>query len=921
MQRLISLIPIRWKIILVAAAPLLTISIAIGIFALTEQRVLALNEQIHQKQLSEMNAIKLDKVTANMYMDLLNYDRFHMQYSIDFFTTSLAEAIQLSDGFLEKNAKRAKATLGLEGAAFDIYVQAKTKAGLDDDSGEMGRFNFAARFLERAERGLVAQDVIVGSDLNFKFRLMRDHEKDIILRSDSAMFLAWQTNLNAVLDQLSKSALPEQTKTDFLTKADDYRKTFASWYASRLAEEQSFDAVTDITNSLRTTAENNARTAEAESKDFQALTSALIRWELISGFSVVIFFAACALFMAMVLTRDLISTIKSMSQFMRALTRGETLPKDQPDVDRHDEIGEMARSIQYFSEAIEQRAHAERALADQNRVFEAILENMHHGVCLLTEEDKVILHNSSFQKLYELADKELPDDVSFYDFMRSSSIRNQPKDLDVFIRSIADEMARGSEEPTTAELSDGRTVQVRSRRLTDGSSLLTHEDISQVVDANKTIRHMAMNDALTGLPNRVYLGEVLGRMFGRAPGQEPFALLCLDLDHFKEINDTLGHPAGDELLRQASDRMRASVREHDVIARLGGDEFVIVATRIPNSAPAEILARRIRDRLSQPFDIFGQAAQIGVSIGIAIAFRDAQDANNLLKNADLALYRSKASGRNTYYFFDPEMEANAQRHRQIDLDLRNALKQGELFVVYQPIVSSRTRRLVGAEALVRWKHPERGLISPAQFIPVAEETGLINELGEFVLGRASRDAAAWPTHLKVAVNISAAQFRDRTLAQKVETTVGEAGLPLDRLEIEITESLFLSAAASNLAILRAFKALGIAIALDDFGTGYSSLSTLRSFPFDKIKIDGSFMRDVERGTQNTAIVKAIAGLGSALGVTTTAEGVETAAQFDFVRKCGCSETQGYFISKPLPLVEFLEFVDASARAMNVKTSS
>ena len=860
-----------------------------------------------------MNAINFDRLTANMHMDLLDYDRFHMQYSIDNFVSSLKEAIQLSDAFLESNAKKAKATLALEQAAFDLYVEAKTKAGVDDNSGEMGRLNYAARFLERAERGLVAQDLIVGSDLNSKFRLMRDHEKDIILRSDDAMFLAWQTNLNAVLDQLTNSALPEQTKTDFLAKAADYRTAFAAWYASRLAEEQSFEGVTDLTNSLRATAKNNARAAQAESENFQAQTSALIRRELILAFSVIVFFGVCALLMAMALARDLISTIKSMSQFMRALTRGETLAKGQPDVHRHDEIGEMARSIQYFSEAIEQRGHAERALADQNRVFEAILENMHHGVCLLTGEDKIILHNSSFQKLYELADKDTLGNVSFYEFIQSPSIGNQPKALETYIRSIADEIARGSEEPTTAELKDGRTVQVRSRRLADGRSLLTHEDISQVVDANKTIRRMAMNDALTGLPNRVYLREVLGRMFARPPGEEPFALLCLDLDHFKEINDTLGHQAGDELLVQAADRMRACVREDDVIARLGGDEFVIVAMRIPDENPAETLARRLRDKMAQPFQISGQVAQVGVSIGIAIAFRDADDAHNLLKNADLALYRSKASGRSTYCFFAPEMEAIAQKHRQIDLDLRKALKQGELFVVYQPIVSSRTRRVVGAEALVRWTHPERGLISPAQFVPVAEETGLIEQIGEFVLAQASRDAAAWPKPLKVAVNISAGQFRDKTLAQKVETTVRAAGLALDRLEIEITESLFLSTAASNLEILHGFRDLGITIALDDFGTGYSSLSTLRSFAFDKIKIDASFVRDVELGKQSAAIVKAIASLGGALGLSTTAEGVETEAQFDFVRKCGCSETQGYLISKPLPLADFLEFIALGER--------
>ena len=305
------------------------------------------------------------------------------------------------------------------------------------------------------------------------------------------------------------------------------------------------------------------------------------------SFSVVLFFGGCALLMAMALARDLITTIKSMSEFMRGLTSGTTMLQDQPDIDRRDEIGEMARAIQFFSDAIEQRARAEALLADQNRVFEAIWENMHHGVCLLTEDDNVILYNSSFKKLYALADKEALKTLSFYEFIRSASIGNQPKEMDGYVRSVADEIARSSEEPTTAELTDGRTVQVRSRRLTDGRSLLTHEDISQVVDANKTIRHMAMNDALTGLPNRVYLREVLSRLFKKTANEEPFALLCLDLDHFKEINDTLGHQAGDELLIQVADRMRASVREDDVIARLGGDEFVIIAMRIPDSAPAE----------------------------------------------------------------------------------------------------------------------------------------------------------------------------------------------------------------------------------------------------------------------------------------------------------------------------------------------
>jgi diguanylate cyclase (GGDEF)-like protein len=384
---------------------------------------------------------------------------------------------------------------------------------------------------------------------------------------------------------------------------------------------------------------------------------------------------------------------------------------------------------------------------------------------------------------------------------------------------------------------------------------------------------------------------------------DQLAVLCLDLDHFKKINDSLGHPIGDALLSEVASRLSACVGPGDTVARLGGDEFAIVQfckNCDPTAVPA--LASRIVEVIAAPYEIEGHHLVIGVSIGISLAPADGNDPDELLKNADLALYRAKADGRGTYRFFEPGMDARAQARRVLELDLRLALQRNEFELHYQPIRDLASQEIAVCEALVRWRHPERGLIAPNHFIPLAEETGLIVNLGDWVLRTACRDAARWTTAC-VAVNLSPVQFRNPGLVANVKAVLAQTGLPAQRLELEITESVLLQNSESTREMLLELRALGVKISLDDFGTGYSSLSYLRSFPFDKIKIDRSFISDVTTGKDSLAIVRAVTGLGKSLGIITTAEGVETDAQLEMLCREGCTQAQGYLVSKPRPIAE------------------
>jgi diguanylate cyclase (GGDEF)-like protein/PAS domain S-box-containing protein len=461
---------------------------------------------------------------------------------------------------------------------------------------------------------------------------------------------------------------------------------------------------------------------------------------------------------------------------------------------------------------------------------------------------------------------------------------------------------------------DGSEIQVLTfgRRVAfDGRDgyLVAMVDITERRKAEARIAYMAHHDGLTDLANReLYQDRLKQALEQSQPGNKRVAVLCIDLDLFKNVNDSFGHPIGDRLLRLVADRLRSQVRGNNLAARLGGDEFAIILAADVSPKEASDFADRLIKILSAGYDIDGVEVVIGASIGIALSPGDGDTSEELMRNADMALYQAKSEGGGVHHFFEREMDRQAQKRRDLELDLRRAFANGEFELHYQPLVDLAADRISGFESLLRWRHPEKGMISPADFIPVAEDIGLIVSLGEWVLREACTEAVKWPADVKVAVNLSPVQFRSRNLVQVVISALAHSGLSPTRLELEITESLFLAETEANLAILHQLRELGVSISMDDFGTGYSSLSYLRSFPFDKIKIDRSFVKDLAQRSDCVAIVRAISGLGRSLNITTTAEGVETTDQLDWLRAEGCNEVQGFLFSAAKPAAEVAQLL-------------
>jgi diguanylate cyclase (GGDEF)-like protein len=548
----------------------------------------------------------------------------------------------------------------------------------------------------------------------------------------------------------------------------------------------------------------------------------------------------------------------------------------------------------------------ERITGRSNMLLEQALTHMPHGVCMFGADKRLKIANSLYATMYGLRTDQTKPGTTLLEILQARiAAGSSPRDAEKYIVDRLDEAFRPEPARIVNELRDGRVVAINRRPMPDGGSVAIHQDITTQKRAEERIAHLAHYDGLTGLSNRVLFLEHVENAARdcRRSGQR-FAVHLLDLDRFKEVNDSLGHAVGDSLLKEVARRLLACVGSDELVARLGGDEFTILQhVGDAGAGDAKLLAEKILRVVEQPFDVEGHHLTIETSVGVALAPDHGLDADELLKKADLALYRAKADGRNGWRLFESDMEQNARSRLALAMDLRKAIARQEFELHYQPVVSTADESIVGAEALIRWRHPGRGIVSPGDFIPLAEDTGLVIPLGEWVLRRACADAAGWPSHLKVAVNLSPVQFRAGNLVELVKSALSASGLPAGRLEIEVTESVLLRHNAENLRVLHELQALGVAIVLDDFGTGYSSMSYLLGFPFSKLKIDREFVAGLSRRRECAAIVSAAAGLAKMLDMAVTAEGIETAEQLALVRAAGCGLGQGYLFGSPAPMSE------------------
>ncbi len=549
-------------------------------------------------------------------------------------------------------------------------------------------------------------------------------------------------------------------------------------------------------------------------------------------------------------------------------------------------------------------------------LLDTVLNNMSQGVLMFDHDARLVFSNQRYIEMYGLSTEIVTKGCGLRQLLEHHKVASASSaDLDDYVASLRKDIAEGKTSTGTAKAADGRAFAFMHKPIAGGGWITTYEDITDRQRAEERIVHMARHDALTDLPNRTMLRERLEYELKRVKRGECLAVLCLDLDHFKAVNDTLGHPVGDELLKVVAERLRRCTREPDTVARLGGDEFAIIMTGMNDPSDAAALAKRIREFIIRPYHLDGHQILADISIGISLSPIDATEPDLLLKNADMALYGAKGDGRGTYRFFEPEMDARMKARRELDMNLREALVNSEFELYYQPLVNLRDNQITAFEALLRWNHPVRGVVSPADFIPIAEETGLIIPLGEWVLRRACQETAKWPTDIKIAVNLSPVQLKSRNLTDVVLDALSTSGMSANRLQLEITETVLMQNTFNSLAALQKLRALGVQIALDDFGTGYSSLSYLRSFPFDKIKIDRSFIQDLSKGAEPLAIVHAIAGLAKSLNMISTAEGVETKQQLETLQALGCVEMQGYLFSRARPASEIVRmFLQGQQRA-------
>lgn len=773
-----------------------------------------------------------------------------------------------------------------------------------------------AGVVQSAELGVLIENhrrIIEAAPVTFdKIRVDRDRRlseaiadniKEIVTQREDAFLAAIKTQLPQFFN-LGRRVLylaANYAQDEALKMVHDY---------SRIA--------TRIQQQIVTYRQINLRNANKDMASLIETTQNLVRWIL-----------AAALFAAVLVGPLTIAAVRRIAERLRTITAAmRALSQDKietpiPMLDSGDELGEMARAVSVFKDnAIALRAK-HREIAALNARVDIALSNMARGLSMFDAESRLIVCNSICRDMYQLPAQLTAAGTPFSNIVNhwASSHGCRPAErgdgsVGAWLANHALRIAGKEEFTDIHRLPDGRVYAINTRPLADGGWVDVHEDITEKQRSAERIAELAQTDALTGLANRHSFQEELRSCFAhQTPGQ--FAILWIDLDRFKEVNDTWGHLTGDGLLKLLADRLKASVRPTDFIARLGGDEFACIVRG--QNLTHEILARiaaRLNAIIGEPALILGNWVKVGASMGIAMAPRDGVAPDEIMKTADIALYRAKAEGRGKAVFFNSAMADALSKRRRLQADLEKAARDGKLELFYQPILSVKERRVVSFEALMRWRHDELGYIPPMDFIPLAEETGLIAELGAWALRTACQTAAAWPDEVGVSVNLSAAQFRsgsveeNGTIEDIVNGALSDAGLAPRRLQLEVTETLLLHDKSETWAALAKLKALGISIALDDFGTGYSSLSYLRRFPFDKIKIDKSFVRDIGQNTDSITIVQAISNLAGTLGMACVAEGVETEEHLRLIEIARCEEMQGFLFSKPVPAAMAPQVLDS-----------
>ncbi|CAM3615684.1 EAL domain-containing protein [Thalassospira profundimaris] len=578
-----------------------------------------------------------------------------------------------------------------------------------------------------------------------------------------------------------------------------------------------------------------------------------------------------------------------------------------------DELGLLIRE---YNEMVALQGQAQEEAQRKQALLEATLHNIGQGICLFDQDLNLMVWNERYIELLNLPRDLVKEGTPLSDILRYNGERGEYGDVSIQAL-ISDRVAIARRrEPYRMERTrpNGRVIQVDHNPMPGGGYVATYTDITERKQTEARMRHLAVHDVLTSLPNRtLFLDRLRQALLSARRFQRGVTVLFVDLDRFKDINDHFGHDVGDLMIQEMGQRLSRIIRDSDTAARLGGDEFAIIQTDVQNIEDTIALAQRIIDELCQPFDCRGIRLHSTASVGITLFPEDGENPEQLVKNADMAMYAAKAEGRNNYRFFLPSMHERVKERKTIEEDLRNALEHDQLELYYQPKIDCRTERVVGAEALVRWHHPERGLILPGEFISVAEECGLINRLGAWVLEKACRQTRIWRdsslSDLRIAVNLSPAQFQDAELVDSVTKIVKETALPHGTLELEITESILMNNPEKAVSTLKELKELGVLIAIDDFGTGYSSLNYLKRFPVTSIKIDRSFVNDIHVDVDDKAIVDAVIGLGHSLNLEVVAEGVEEVEQLVYLQEKGCDFIQGFLFSKPLPASTFESWVN------------